>query len=139
MTRTFAHEFEPSHLNSIGSQVALTSAEIEQAGILEVLQTPGALLMSGALLESLLSQTSSEFLFAQHLGRAREVKVALSGLLGRFVARAYLRWSPPAGQSGGLDKLGSGCHQAANFSIPGAQYMSSGVPPASIEWGRREL
>ena len=90
MTRTFAHEFDPSHLNVIGPQVALTSAEIEQAGILEVLQTPGAVLMSGALLESLLSQTSSQFLFAQQLGRAREVKVALSGLLGRFVARAYL-------------------------------------------------
>ncbi len=90
MTRTFAHEFDPSHLNPIGPQVSLTSAEIEQAGILEVLQTPGALLMSGALLESLLSQTSGQFLFAQQLGRAREVKVALSGLLGRFVARAYL-------------------------------------------------
>lgn len=58
----------------------------------------------------------------------------------RHLGLAYgLRWSRPAGQSGGLGKLGAGCHQAANFSIPDAQYMSSGVPPANIECGRREL
>jgi hypothetical protein len=90
VTRTFRHEFEPTQLNRIGPNVQLTSAEIEQAGLLEVLQTPGARLMSGALLESLLSQSSNNFLFNQQLGQAREVKVALSGLLGRFVARAYL-------------------------------------------------
>ena len=67
-----------------------------------------------------------------------EARVAGDGPTVVMLA-GHLRWPPPAGQSGGLDKLGSGCHQAANFSIPGAQYMSSGVPPASIECGRREL
>ena len=55
-------------------------------------------------------------------------------------ARAIdVRWSPSVGQFGGLDKLGSGCRQAANFSVPVALYASSGVRPASIEWGRRVL
>jgi hypothetical protein len=34
---------------------------------------------------------------------------------------------------------GSGCRQAANFSIPDAQYVSSGVRPSSVECGRRAL
>jgi hypothetical protein len=54
-------------------------------------------------------------------------------------ASGILRWSPSVGQFGGLDKLGSGCRQAANFSVPVALYASSGVRPASIEWGRRVL
>jgi hypothetical protein len=32
-----------------------------------------------------------------------------------------MRWTPLVGQFGGLDKLGSGCRQAANSSIPDAQ------------------
>ena len=55
------------------------------------------------------------------------------------MVRQELRWSPSVGQFGGLDKLGSGCRQAANFSVPVALYASSGVRPASIEWGRRVL
>src|SRR4051794_34134516 len=42
-----------------------------------------------------------------------------------------MRWTPTVGQFGGLAKLGSGCRQAANFSILVAQYASSGVRPAS--------
>jgi len=34
--------------------------------------------------------TGTPFIFRDPLGHAPEVKVALSGLLGRFVARAYL-------------------------------------------------
>jgi hypothetical protein len=67
-------------------------AEIENAGILEVLQTPGAGPSSWAILDNLVAQTGSGslFQFREPLGQAREVKVALSGLFGRFVARAYL-------------------------------------------------
>src|SRR4051812_10468998 len=50
-----------------------------------------------------------------------------------------VRWTPMAGQFGGLAKLGSGCCQAANFSVAVAQYASSGVRPASVECGRRAL
>src|SRR6201994_938766 len=55
------------------------------------------------------------------------------------VGAVPLRWIPMAGQFGGLAKLGSGCCQAANFSVAVAQYASSGVCPASVECGRRAL
>ena len=54
-------------------------------------------------------------------------------------ARPGVRWSPWFGQFGGLAKLGSGYGQAANVSVPIAQYASSGVRPASAECGRRAL
>ena len=54
-------------------------------------------------------------------------------------ATTSMRWPPPVGQFGGLDKLGSGCRQAASLSVSGAQYASSGVRPASVECGRRAL
>jgi transposase len=50
-----------------------------------------------------------------------------------------VRWTRLVGQFGGWVKLGSGCYQAANFSVPVAQYASSGVRPASAECGRRAL
>ena len=93
MTRTFWHDFHPPHLNPLhGQDVELTVQEIEDAGLREILQTPGAALGSWAMLEALLQPTGDDtpFVFRQPLGEAREVKVALSGLFGRFVARAYL-------------------------------------------------
>src|SRR5258708_17206788 len=93
MIRTFAHSFDPASANPIKGPVAeLTTDEIEDAGIREVLQTPGATLGSWAILDALLVPTGpgSPFVFREPLGQAREVKVALSGLFGRFVARAYL-------------------------------------------------
>ena len=55
-------------------------------------QTPGAAFGSWTILEALLEPTGdgTPFVFRRPLGEAREVKVALSGLFGRFVARAYL-------------------------------------------------
>jgi hypothetical protein len=50
-----------------------------------------------------------------------------------------VRWTRLVGQFGGLDKLGSGCRQAANLSVSVAPYASSGVRPASVEWGRWAL
>ena len=69
--------------------VALTVQEIEDAGVREVLQVPGASFGSWNVLNALLDG-GSWFTFKEPLGQAREVKVALSGLFGRFVARAYL-------------------------------------------------
>ncbi|MGJ5051644.1 hypothetical protein ACQR09_31575 [Bradyrhizobium oligotrophicum] len=67
-------------------------SEIEDAGIREVLQTPGATYGAWSFLDALLTATGpgTPFVFKEPLGQAREVKVALSGLFGRFVARAYL-------------------------------------------------
>jgi hypothetical protein len=44
-----------------------------------------------------------------------------------------VRWTRLVGQFGGLDKLGSGCRQAANLSVSMARYASSGVRPARVE------
>ena len=90
MTRTFEYEFFPASADPVaGPQVELTVQEIEDAGLREVLQTPGAPISSWSFLGDLL-QPGDPFVFHQPLGEAREVKVALSGLFGRFVARAYL-------------------------------------------------
>ncbi len=93
MTRTFLHSFEPATANPItGATVDLEVSDIEDAGIREVLQTPGAAYGAWSILDALLTPTGSgtPFIFREPLGQAREVKVALSGLFGRFVARAYL-------------------------------------------------
>lgn len=89
---TFDHSFDPaaSAPAGIGSLVNLSTREVEAAGLLEVLQAPGASLGSWAIFDALLEPTSSKFLFREPLGQSREVKTALSGLFGRFVARAYL-------------------------------------------------
>lgn len=93
MTRTFIYDFTPPSLDpSPGATIALDVSDIEDAGIREVLQTPGAAYGAWSILDALLAPTGvgTSFLFRQPLGQAREVKVALSGLFGRFVARAYL-------------------------------------------------
>lgn len=93
MTRTFLHTFDPAAANPItGTTVSLDVSDIEDAGIREVLQTPGAAYGAWSILDALLSPTGAgtPFIFREPLGQAREVKVALSGLFGRFVARAYL-------------------------------------------------
>ena len=93
MTRTFLHSFDPPADSPVtGATVDLTVADIEDAGIREVLQTPGAAYGAWSILEALLTPTGAgtPFIFNEPLGQAREVKVALSGLFGRFVARAYL-------------------------------------------------
>ena len=93
MTRTFFHSFDPPAASPVsGATVDLEVSEIEDAGIREVLQTPGAAYGAWSILDALLAPTGTgtPFVFREPLGQAREVKVALSGLFGRFVARAYL-------------------------------------------------
>lgn len=93
MTRAFLHTFEPAAANPVtGPTVDLEVSDIEDAGIREVLQTPGAAYGAWSILDALLAPTGvgTPFIFKEPLGQAREVKVALSGLFGRFVARAYL-------------------------------------------------
>jgi hypothetical protein len=93
VTRTFLHSFEPAAASPVsGATVNLDVSDIEDAGIREVLQTPGAAYGAWSILDALLAPTGTgtPFIFKEPLGQAREVKVALSGLFGRFVARAYL-------------------------------------------------
>ncbi len=93
MTRTLLHSFDPPAASPVaGPTVDLEVSEIEDAGIREVLQTPGTAFGAWSILDALLTPTGTgtPFIFKEPLGQAREVKVALSGLFGRFVARAYL-------------------------------------------------
>ena len=93
MTRTFLHSFDPPSASPVNAAtVDLDVADIEDVGIREVLQTPGTAYGAWSILDALLTPTGvgTPFIFRELLGQAREVKVALSGLLGRFVARAYL-------------------------------------------------
>jgi hypothetical protein len=91
--RTFIHTFDPPAESPIpGQTLDLEVSDIEDAGIREVLQTPGAAYGAWSILDTLLTATGAgtPFIFKEPLGQAREVKVALSALFGRFVARAYL-------------------------------------------------
>ncbi|USU06602.1 hypothetical protein NF699_08080 [Sphingomonadaceae bacterium OTU29LAMAA1] len=112
----FSHRFTPASASPLGTSVDLTVQEVEDAGLREVLQTPGVALGNWGLLSALLHPGSSHFLFHAPLGQAREVKTAVSGLFGRFVARAYatryLRYShfvhitkPPMMLSGAMNGL----------------------------------
>jgi len=85
----FIHRFEPASADPVGPTCVLTSRAIEDAGLLEILQTPGAPMGHWGLFDVLLDGASPDFVFREPLGKAREVKTALSGLFGRFVARAY--------------------------------------------------
>ena len=90
MARKFFYKFDPPEENPVSKpEVKLTVREIEDAGLREVLQTPGAHLGSWSMIGPLLA-SGDLFVFREPLGHSREVKVALSGLFGRFVARAYL-------------------------------------------------
>lgn len=85
----FHHRFTPRRGSPLGNSVELDTREIEDAGVMEVLQTPGAALGTWAVFDALLVPGHEWFVFHSPLGQSREVKTALSGLFGRFVARAY--------------------------------------------------
>lgn len=87
----FDHSFHPWPDRPVGTDrtIVLTPREIEDAGLLEVLQTPGVAMGTWSILDALLDPGNPKFVFKEPLGRAREVKVSVSGLFGRFVARAY--------------------------------------------------
>ena len=90
MTRKFKHTFKPPKDSPVkGNEVKLTVRQIEEAGLREILQTQGPAYGPWEILDSLL-EPGRPFVFRGPLGHSREVKVALSGLFGRFVARAYL-------------------------------------------------
>lgn len=86
---TLDHRFEDLTGKVTTGSIGLTVRQIEDAGVMEILQTPGAALGSWQFLGPLLDPAVSSFSFVEPLGHAREVKTAVSGLFGRFVARAY--------------------------------------------------
>src|SRR6202020_472282 len=85
VTRTLLHSFDPpAESPVVGPTVGLEVSEIEDAGIREVLQTPGTAYGAWSILDALLTPTGTgtPFIFTEPLGQAREVKAALSGLFG---------------------------------------------------------
>jgi len=58
MTQTFIYSFTPPSLDpSAGATIALDVSEVEDAGIREVLQTPGAAYGAWSILDALLAPT----------------------------------------------------------------------------------
>lgn len=73
MTRTFVHQFDPKNESPCaGADVELTVQQIEAAGYQEMLQTSGARLSPWSILDALLQQGVSPFIFKGPLGIARE-------------------------------------------------------------------
>jgi hypothetical protein len=76
MTRTFIYIFTPPSLGpSPGATITLDVSDIEDAGIREVLQTPGAAYGACSILDVILTPTGTgtSFLFRQPLGTERRI------------------------------------------------------------------
>jgi hypothetical protein len=114
-----------------------------------VLQTPGTAYGAWSILDTLLTPTGAgtPFIFKKPLGQAREVKVALSGLFGRFVARAYLErhfnlsiFAHLGSRTIDLDRRRkikvkiSGSNPAANSSVQSPAAMGLTVMPTGVGW-----
>ena len=76
-----------------GFPVHLGVSNIEEVGLMEVLQPTGAKFGNWNFLEELIVKKAKKnfFVFKSQLGAAREIKVSLSCLFGRFIARTYLQ------------------------------------------------
>jgi hypothetical protein len=93
MTRSFRHQFDPPSLAPVsGTQIHLNVQEIEDAGIREVLQTPGAALGSWAVLDALLEPTGagSPFVSGNHWGSVGRSKLHCPAYLaGSWLGRTW--------------------------------------------------
>jgi hypothetical protein len=90
--RRFHHSFAPSGQGTSDlSEIELTTTEIADAAVYEIVQTAlTAAPFFDLFLDQLLAPESQWFRWVSPLGEIRETRTALSGLFGRFVARAYL-------------------------------------------------
>jgi len=70
--------------------IELSTGEIADAAIREICQLSLSAAPFDLLLEQLLAPADKWFRWIGPLGEIRETKTALSGLFGRFIARAYL-------------------------------------------------
>ena len=75
MTLTFLHSFDPASASRLsGATVLLNVSEIEDAGIREVLQTPGAAYGAWSILDALLSPTGTGMPFIFREPSAKHVR-----------------------------------------------------------------
>ncbi len=89
--RIFRHQFTDStgHL-AIDAPYGLAPSEIAAAAMSEITQLSLNATPFNLFLDELLDPTTTIFRWVSELGQVRETRTALSGLFGRFVARAYL-------------------------------------------------
>lgn len=89
--REFNHNFFWNNATSSWSGILpLSTTDIAEAATLEIIQLSLSASPFDLLLEHLLTPGISAFEWVAQLGHIRETKTALSGLFGRFIARAYL-------------------------------------------------
>jgi hypothetical protein len=89
--RRFQHSFSPASQGTGSlSTIDLTTTEIAQAAIREIIQISLSAAPFDLFLDQLLVPSDPWFRWIGPLGQIRETRTALSGLFGRFVARAYL-------------------------------------------------
>ena len=77
MTRTLLHSFDPpAESPVVGPTVGLEVSEIEDAGIREVLQTPGTAYGAWSILDALLTPTGTgtPFIFKEPLGLSGDLR-----------------------------------------------------------------
>ncbi|WP_143755057.1 hypothetical protein [Caulobacter sp. B11] len=90
-TRYFNHAYFEDGLYQPGpSTVSLTTMEIAEAAMREIVQLDLSASPFDIFMTDLLDPHTSSFRWIAQLGQIRETRTALSGLFGRFIARAYL-------------------------------------------------
>jgi hypothetical protein len=88
--RFFSYRFFVDHVLQLDGTRGLTTQEIAEAAMLEIVQLELSASPFDVFMTSLLDPHTRSFRWIAQLGQIRETKTALSGLFGRFVARAYL-------------------------------------------------
>lgn len=89
MTKTFRYIFSTAINPGVPTTISFSIAEIAGAAVMEIAQLSSASVAFGSFLSEITS-SSSYFEWSSRLGEVRETRTALSGLFGRFVARAFL-------------------------------------------------
>ncbi len=88
--RHFMHELHINNSLAWDGVIRLTTNQIAEAAIQEIIQLSLSASPFDLFLEELLNPATGWFEWIGSLGQIRETKTALSGLFGRFIARAYL-------------------------------------------------
>jgi hypothetical protein len=89
--RHFHHSyFEDGVLVKTWGKTVLSTYDIAQAAMREIIQLELSASPFDIFMTGLLDPSTDWFTWVEQLGQVRETRTALSGLFGRFVARAYL-------------------------------------------------
>lgn len=89
--RYFSHAyFEDGVLIKEGLELPLTTLDVAEAAMREIVQLELSASPFDIFMTGLLDPSTDWFTWVAQLGQVRETRTALSGLFGRFVARAYL-------------------------------------------------